>query len=141
VPDSAARISHIAFPSGDEVNMAVGDSLAGRRADIDADIESVDARIPLQQYRTGLVQERVTGGSFVIIQVKVRNYVTTGDDEGVKFRHRGGVQDCHSHRILADDAFVGQAAEYTGFMFGCHVSIISRIGHLETSFARCYRIQ
>lgn len=120
VPYAATRIFHITFPARDEVYMAVTHRLTGDCSHIDTNVEACNGLVPRQQHGASLVQQRVTGRPFVIVEIEVGFDVSAGDDKCVQRRHRGGVEDGYGHRVLTYNTLRPEGAEDTRVLCRVH---------------------
>lgn len=102
-PDTAPGIRNVAGTSRDEMEVAVGDRLAGGSARIHAHIEARHGGLCPQDMRARVLQQ--VADSVLLRPAKleeIRN-VATGHDQQMSSRRREAVVNQHGEGVVGDD--------------------------------------
>jgi len=93
------------------MDVAMEDRLAGDLADINADIEPLDARIERQNAAAAVFQESVDRALLLRLEIEIAGDMALGQDQRVQRRHRGGITNAVYERVLLGDMPLGHRAK------------------------------
>ena len=134
--DAAAGRGVVAGPSGDKVQMAVKNGLAGRGAVIRAEVKAGNSGIGGLKISGDHLRQPVGGGPFVGGEVAEGGDMAAGNDEGMAVADRIAIAEGHAGTILGQNAFGGQVAKQTGGIHGGKIGKKSPAGKQETQETR-----
>lgn len=140
VPDTAARVGHVARIPRNQVDMEVEDRLPGRWAAIDADIVAIGPVVLLDDHfdRVQRFEER---GAFFGTGFEPGGYVADWNKKSVTRRHRVAVPQPIRKFVAEEDAVGWRVAEETGCSIGTGNGVVlaliylARLSMRERAFA------